>query len=103
MTHQKGKQRKIEGKEMELEIEIEIEIEIELGKTRRRCDARLEAGNTGEGGSSICKATPRCLATMKKWQKKGRTGTGMCSKKCQAGRWQGNQWVHRYKIAQASS
>ena len=41
--------------------------------------------------------------TMKRWKKKGRTGTGMCSKRCQAGGWQGNQWVHRYKIAQASS
>ena len=41
--------------------------------------------------------------TMKRWKKKGRTGTGMCSKKCRAGQWKGNQWVHRYKIAQASS
>ena len=66
MTHQKGKQRKIEGKamelEMEIEIEIEIEMEIELRKLRRRCDARPEADNTGEGGSSICKATTRYLA-----------------------------------------
>ena len=50
--------------EMEIEIEIEIEMEIELRKLRRRCDARSEADNTGEGGSSICKATTRYLA---KW------------------------------------
>ena len=65
MTHQKGKQRKIEGKAMELEMEIEIEIEIEMEielRKLRRCDARPEADNTGEGGSSICKATTGYLA-----------------------------------------
>ena len=39
---------------------------------------------------------------MKHWVKKGRTGTGKCGRKCRIGKLKGNQWVHRYKIAQGS-
>ena len=39
---------------------------------------------------------------MKKWKPKGSTGTGQCCRRCKSGRKVGNQWVHKYKIAQAS-
>ena len=41
-------------------------------------------------------------STHMEWIPTGSTGTGLCEKRCTGGRWEDRQWVHKFKIAQAS-
>ena len=42
------------------------------------------------------------VRTNMEWTPRGTTGSGLCEHRCGGGRWENNQWVHQYKIAQGS-
>jgi len=45
---------------------------------------------------------PTHIWTNMEWTPRGTTGSGLCEHRCRGGRWENNQWVHQYKIAQGS-
>ena len=45
---------------------------------------------------------PTHIWTNMEWAPQGSTGTGRCEHRCKGGRLEHGQWVHQYKIAQAS-
>ena len=45
---------------------------------------------------------PTHIWTNMEWTPQGTTGSGRCDHRCRGGRWENDQWVHQYKIAQGS-